>query len=294
MIDPTEIVMPESNDAAISKAIDGYVRDMRANPQTDERGLLRPKGHSHECLIRCSKKMLEWSADRFKVTLSTLKANGCKVEFGTKQPHRFEEMITVTVRLGEADLTLRIDEPTTRQERPLTATEQRKKAEDEARGWSFWRRDPWIYTPTGKPKLIYGYCLQRIIHEDIRPLVSVLLNSLHQSNEEAIARRRDQRSRRARYLLQIRQFRKTIWQEQQLVAIQEEAKQWESAERLRQYLARVDQLPKDEINLQWLVLAEDLINQIDPIASGRHCSLVALPRYAEIERIWQERRQKSY
>jgi len=87
---------------------------------------------------------------------------------------------------------------------------------------------------------------------------------------------------------------KRIWQEQQLVAIQEEAKQWESAERLRQYLARVDQMPKDEINLQWLVLAEDLINQIDPIASGRHCSLVALPRYAEVERVWQERRQKSY
>lgn len=248
MIEPTEIVVPKFNDAEIIAAVDDYVRDLRTNPQVDERGLLRPKGQSHECLIRCSKKMLVWSADRLKAILSTLKANGCQVEFKIKKPHRFEEMLTVIVRLGEADLTLRIDEPTTRRDRPLTPTEQRNKQANDARGVSFWRPDPWIYTATGKPKLIYGYCLQRIIYEDVRPLVGVLLDSLHQSNKQAIARRREARSSRAQYLLHIRHFRKTLWQERQLVAIQEEAKRWESAERLRQYLSRLADMPAGKIN----------------------------------------------
>lgn len=237
--------------------------------------------------------MIHWSADQLKAILSVLKANGCQVEFKRTTPHQFEEMLTVSVRFGQAKLTLRVDEPTTRRERPLTATEQRKKSEDEARGWSFWRRDPWIYTPTGKPKLVYGYYRQRIIADDIRPLVCVLLDSLHQLNEQKNAWRRDERSSRARYLLRIRQFRKTLWQEQQLEAIQDEAEQWESAERLRQYLARVAELPMDETTQQWLVLAECLVDQIDPIASGIHCSLVALPRYADVARVWEERRYQS-
>lgn len=235
--------------------------------------------------------MLGWSADRLKDILSVLKANGCQVEFKFKKPHRFEEMLTVIVRLGEADLTLRIDEPTTRRDRPLTPTEQRNKQVNDARGVSFWRPDPWIYTATGKPKLIYGYCLQRIIYEDVRPLVGVLLDSLHQSNKRAIARRREARSSRAQYLLHIRHFRKALWQERQLVAIQEEAKRWESAERLRQYLSRLADVPAGKINEQWLTLAEGLVNQVDPIASGTHCSLVTLPRYAEVARVWEERRR---
>lgn len=50
-------------------------------------------------------------------------------------------------------------------------------------------------------------------------------------------------------------------------------------------------VPAGKINEQWLILAEGLVNQVDPIASGTQCSLVAQPRYAEVARVWEERRR---
>jgi hypothetical protein len=49
MTDPAEIVVPKSNDAKLTEAVDGYRRDLRANPLVDERDVVRAKGRTHEC-----------------------------------------------------------------------------------------------------------------------------------------------------------------------------------------------------------------------------------------------------
>lgn len=287
--------IPQIADPEISRAIDAYVKTLRTDPWTDERGIIRPRDQPPECLIRCSPAMVDVAAKRFKIILTALKANGCQIEFGSSVHHRYSTpTVEVSVIYGHVKQNLRIEETATRKERPLTAKELTEKRRDEARGWSFYRSEPWLYTPTGKPQLVYGYYKRRILGEDPTSLVQTVIKDLKERDDSEIRWEIQRRHERAEKLWSLRGLRREIWEERQLAAIEKEAKKWARAERLRGYIERVAQMKgKYEVDL-WLQMARQLVDDLDPISSQTFATIVALPKYKTVEKIANSRESRYY
>ena len=293
-ITPDSILVPEY-DSEISKEIDGYIKNLRANHFIDKRGIWMPRGQDHNAYIRCSEKMIDWSADKLKAILSTLKANGCEIEFKYVQVHGYQNLTQkILVKFERAWEQLRIDETTTRRERPLTASERKEKQRmDETGGW-FYYEDQWIYTPTGKPKLVVGYYYRRTIGDDIRPLVSTIINELIENNNSRIRGEIEERHKKARLLMRIRKFRHTLWEERQFEAIEKEAKKWARAQKLRAYIAHVTEAAGDHDVSEWIKVAGQLVSALDPLSSKSFATVVNLPKYSDVKDKWQQRRRQHY
>lgn len=293
-IRPESIIVPEY-DPEISKEIDGYIKNLRANHFVDKRGIWMPRGQDHNAYIRCSEKMIDWSADKLKAILSTLKANGCEIEFKYVEVHGYQHLTQkVLVKFERAWEQLRIDETTTRRERPLTASERKEKQRKAETGGWFYYPDQWIYTPTGKPKLIVGYYYRRTIADDIRPLVSTIINELRESNNSRIRSEIDERHKNAKRLMRIRKFRHTLWEEQQLKLIEKEAKKWARSQKLRAYIAQVNEVGEQNEVAEWVKLANQLVNTLDPIGSESFAAIVKLPKYSVVKEVWNQRHRRYY
>jgi len=293
MTEPIQAVMPDELDTDIVRVVDEYVLKLHNDPWVDERGILSARGEGNECMIRCSKSMIDWSAGKFKAILSALKASGCLVQFRVEKVGHHETM-RVKVTHGEATLSVRIDEPTTRREKPLDAEEKRRKKEYGAKGWSFWRSNPWLYTPTKKPKFIFAYWRKRTIGEKLLPLVQAVIDELNERNNRAVASRVEQRHKRAKYLLRLRVFRRQLWEKRQFKAIEKEAKRWARAERLRGYLNKIESFGQSDVSHDWMTTTRKLIDNLDPLSSSATGKIVSPPKYAEVERILDKKRQKRY
>lgn len=77
----------------------------------------------------------------------------------------------------------------------------------------------------------------------------------------------EHRQKRAEQLWSLRGLRREIWEERQFAAIEKEAKKW----------ARLE-------------MARQLVDDLDPISSETFAILVDLPKYEEVERIANSRR----
>lgn len=287
-----DVVLPESNDATVEKQIDAYIKHLRSNSTTGERGILYPRNQRPEYLICCSKDKLEFVADRFKLILSTLKANGCTIEFRLKEHQGFADPTTeVYATLGRVSQKLRVEETATRIERPLTATELKQKKRHEDRGLTYYRSNPWIYAPTGNPQMMFGFSRRRILRDDIRPAVSAVLNDLRERDDRERRWEIERRQARAKYLLSLRKLRRELWDEKQLAAVENEAARWTRATQLRHYLSAVESADQIGEAANWLELARRLVAQLDPLASKTFARVVAPPTYKETARIADERKR---
>lgn len=287
--DPARLVIPAKIDPSVSVAIDGYIQYLKANSQVDERGILSARHNPVDALIRCSKAKLSWASEQFKRVLTSLMANGVNVEFGeTHAPNgvRYLEKITVKYERGVFDL--RVEETTARRNRPLTASELREKENAAKYGGYFYYSNRWIFTPTGKPQLFFGYSRRKTLSEDIRPIVAKVLNDLKKASDYAIRREIDQRHQRAVKLLKLRPLRRKVWLRRQLKLIDAEVQQWRQTESLRKYIDAVKAAKGDKDVSEWLTIAEALLNQTHPIRSGSFGARQPLPKYAEIEEIWND------
>lgn len=291
--DTTIVLISSSCDSEIEKEIDNYVKELRADHYVSERGIMEPRGQSAECLLRCSKASLDFAAMQFKLILSALKANGCDVQFKAVQEYnRTKPTQKVLVTLGQSSEQLRVEEAATRRERTLTASERKERERKEAKGSWFYFANRWIYTPTGKPKLVFGYHRYRVIGKDVSPIVKAILGDLRERNDYATQREIERRHERARYLTKLRRFRRKLWKELQFEMIEQEAKSWSRAERLRGYIARVEQQQDEYEVADWLVLAKKLVDDLDPIASEKFGLQATPPKYAEVEKVWRERHSR--
>lgn len=288
-IDQVRLVIPAKVDPSVSAAIDGYTQHLKANSQVDERGILSARHKPVDALIRCSKAKLSWASEQFKRVLTALMANGVNVEF-KETPElngmRYLEKITVKYERGVFDL--RVEETTIRRDRPLTASELREKENAAKHGGYFYYSNRWIFTPTGKPQLVFGYSRRKALSEDIRPIVAKILNDLKKESERAIRREIDQRHRRAVELLKLRPLRREIWLRRQLTLIEAEVEHWRQTESLRNYIDAVKAAKGDKDVSEWLTIAEALLNQTHPIRSGSFGVRQPLPKYAEIKEIWND------
>lgn len=291
----TQNFATNDHDPIIAAEIDRYVKALRLEHYVDERGILQPRGQSIDCLMRCSKDSIDFAAEKFKEILSALKARGCEVEFQSKHENRYERPTQkVVVKLGQSSQVLRIEEAATRRERSLTASERKEKERCEVTGSYFYIHKRWIYTPTAKPKLVFDRWSSRAITRDVRPLVDMVIDMLNDSNERKRQNEIDRRHDRAQFLVKLRKFRRKLWKERQFEAIEKEAKSWARAEKLRGYIARVEQEQDDyEVN-EWLALAKKLVDDLDPISSVKFAMIVDLPKYAEVEAIWHLRHKTYY
>jgi hypothetical protein len=285
------LLIPSVNDAAIEVEINRYVKALKLEHYIDERGIWQPRGQAPDCFLRCSKNSIDFAAEKFKEILSVLKANGCEVEFKNVDGRNYiKPTQKVVVTLDLSSTTLRIEEAATRRERPLTASERKEKERKDVTGGWFYIHDRWLYTPTGKPKLVFDYSRQRVIGDDIRPLVISILDVLRESNERKRQQDIERRHNRAKFLLRLRRFRHKLWQERQFDAIEKEAKKWIRAQELRSYIDRVADTNNKHNIEDWLKIAMKLVNDIDPISSQKFGAIVALPKYTEVEMVWHQQR----
>ena len=293
--DVANVVVASVIDRQFSDEIDDYVRELRSDPRVDERGIWQPAGQGPECLIRCSKERIDFSAERLKLILSTLKANGCEIEFRSREGRRqLRPSKEVHALYGSASEKLYVEESSVREARPFTKTELKEKQQREARGWSYYRLNPWVYTPTGKPLLVFGYAKRRVIGEDVRPLVAAVIDTLKASNDRNIEWERERRHSRAKELWSLRSLRRKVWEERQLDAIEKEAADWERAKRLRRYLSKVLEARAEEDTSVWISMAQRLVSRLDPISSGKAARMARRPDYAEIEAIARKRAYSHY
>jgi hypothetical protein len=195
---------------------------------------------------------------------------------------------------GSASEKLYVEESSVREARPFTKTELKEKQQQEARGRSYYRLNPWVYTPTGKPLLVFGYAKRRVIGEDIRPLVAAVIDALKASKDRHIEWERERRHSRAKELWSLRSLRRKVWEDRQFDAIEKEASDWERAERLRRYLSKVLQARAEEDISVWISMAQRLVSRLDPISSGKAARMARRPDYAEIEAIARKRAYSDY
>lgn len=294
IIDINDLVTPSRIDPEISRCIDEYIKAMRADPFVDERKIIRPKYRRTDALIRCSESKLSWCAYKLKAILSTLQANGCRVEFRADSEATGKDNLTsAEVHFDRGSISLRVEETSTRRPRPLTAAELKDQRRHNDKGWTYYIRDQWIYTPTGKPQLIFGYWNRRQLADDIRPLTKILLMAVKRDHESEIQHEIDERHRRAMALMELRPLRHAIWKKRQLKAIENEAELWERAERLRRYVSHIAGAPSNRDVTGWLTLAQSLINSLDPVTSGTYARRVKLPKYAEVQAL-RRRTEEDY
>lgn len=269
IIDINDLVTPSRIDPEISTCTDEYIKAMRTDPFVDERKIIRPKYCRTDALIRCSESKLYWCADKLKAILSTLQANGFRVEFRADSEATGKDNLTsAQVHFGRGSISLRAEEASTRRPRPLTATELKEQRRHNEKGWTYYIQNQWIYTPTGKPQLIFGYWNRRQLTDDIRPLTKMLLMAL-------------------------RPLRHTIWKQRQLKEIENEAELWERAERLRRYVDHIAAVRSNRDLTGWLTLAQSLINSLDPVTSSAYARRVKLPKYADVQAL-RNRSEEDY
>lgn len=281
-----DVVIPSSIDPEVSREIDAYIKELRAHHGKDERGIIYPKNQGSECLLRVSLTKVGVAAMGLKRVLSALKANGCQVEFRSQtESGGTRETRKVRVSYGEASEDLRVEEPATRAERPFTASELKEKQRQEANGWTHYRRDPWLFTPTGKPQLVFSYSRRRILREDVRPIVQAVISHLKAWDHENREREARIRHDRAVRLWALRGLRRKLWEERQFEAIEKEAKRWARAERLRGYVAKVAGASGEQQTSEWLAMAKRLIDDLDPLSADTFGRIVPLPKYKEVEQI---------
>ena len=136
--------------------------------------------------------------------------------------------------------------------------------------------------------------MKRTVADDVRPLVLAVVDELKADNERRIRSEIEERHRQVKHRLKLRKLRHELWEQRQYEAIEKEAKKWARAEQLRRYIARISELSKDYEVSEWLTLARRLIDDLDPISSETFANIVDLPKYAEVEQIWNERRNRFY
>lgn len=295
VIDTSDLILPERYDPNIAKEIDDYVRHMKKDASPDERGILHAMEHAPEGLLRVSPSQLVWSADRMKSLLSILKANGAVIEFRPEKHWRYEHPSPVAYAIyGKGITTLRVEESSTRRLRPLTSAEAKDKKRHDEKGWSYYTRNQWIYTPSGKPQLLFGYRNRRRLAEDIAPLAKLILDEVKRLNEVAIQNEIDRRHEKAKALQKLRPFRRQLWRKRQMKKIAHEAERWERAERLRRYIRRVEELGQRPEDTEWIQLAKRLIDRICPIQSGQYAVRESLPKYAEVSALWNQLHEDDY
>jgi len=125
-------------------------------------------------------------------------------------------------------------------------------------------------------------------------LVRIVLKELKERDESEIRWEIERRHERAEQLWSLRGLRRGIWEERQFAAIEKEAKKWARAERLRGYIARVEEIGEDYDLEQWLEMAKRLVDDLDPIGSETFATIVDLPKYEEVEKIANSRRAPYY
>jgi hypothetical protein len=222
--------------------------------------------------------------------LTALKANNIVIEFKAKTHYRYvHPALVAQATYKKGSLTLRVEEPATRRARPLTAAEARDRRKTVERGYTYYQHDRWIQEPSGKPQLVYGYGKGRRLNENILPIVKFLTYELKRLHEEAVKSELDARHEKAKFLLKLRPLRHQIWTKRQLKRIEEEAEQWQRAERLRNYVAQLKATGDTGVNEDWLQLASAMIDRICPIRSGRCAVRENLPKYAEVRELWRQR-----
>jgi hypothetical protein len=235
--------------------------------------------------------MIDVAANRFKLFLTALRANGCQIEFESST-HRGYSTPVVQVRLsyGCVKKDLRVEETATRRARPLSAREAKEKEKNEAQGRSFYISRPWIYTPKGKLQVVLGRYERRSLGNDVTNLVRIILKDLKEREAAEIHWEVNRRRKSAKKLLSLRKLRHKIWKERQLAAIEGEAKKWARAVRLRSYISRIEEVVSDSEVVDWLVMANQLADDLDPISSESFAKLVKFPKYDEVKIIAESRK----
>jgi hypothetical protein len=154
-------------------------------------------------------------------------------------------------------------------------------------GWLY-RYKAWIYTPSGKPQLVYGYSSRKAFSEDARPAaLSIIkwLRAAHQArNQREMARRREQAVR----LWALRPHRHALWARRQRKLIHAEASQWTKAQTLRRYVQAVQSADSSRNTTEWVRMANSLIDRTDPIASGSFAARAPLPTREELKEMYSD------
>lgn len=294
-VDTRDLIVPEHLDPDIVKAIDDYVREMKKNATPDQRGILRATNYTPEGLLRVSPSQLVCSADRLKSLLSILKANGATIAFRmNSHPRYYHPSPVAYASWGKGSTEIRVEEASTRRMRRLTEAEAKKKKQYDEKGWSYYTRDYWIYSPTGKPQLLFGYGRRRALTEDVAAPAQIILEELKRLDQVKIQNEIDRRHEKAKSLLKLRPLRRKMWRRRQLDRIEKEAERWEQADRLRRYVSKVQQMPDRPEIVEWLDIATRLIGRICPIQSNQYAIREPLPRYDEVRERWNQLHQEDY
>ena len=81
-VEAEQLIVPSKASSAAAITIEAYLKYLKVEGFVDERGILSAPHRATEAPIRVSQTKLRWSADRFISILSTLEANGTRVESG--------------------------------------------------------------------------------------------------------------------------------------------------------------------------------------------------------------------
>ena len=288
-VEAEHLIVPSKASSAGETTIEAYLKYLKAEGFVDERGILSAPRRTIEAPIRVSQTKLRWSADRFISILSTLEANGIRVEFREdKDTDSRCPIHSINAHYERSVCSLRIEETTSRRPRPFTASELKEKAAADKRGWGFYRPNEWIYTPSGKPQLIYGYCSRKVLSEDPRPAVQSILKWLRAANKASIEREIAWRHEKAVRLWELRPRRHALWATRQRKLIHAEASKWEAAQALRRYVQAVQATESSRDISEWVRMANRLIDRTDPIASGSFAARAPLPKYEELKNLYSD------
>lgn len=115
-----------------------------------------------------------------------------------------------------------------------------------------------------------------------------ILKWLRADNEDAIAYEIAWRHEKAVRLWKLRPRRHALWVSRQLKLIQAESSEWEEAQRLRRYVQAVQSTESSKDISEWVRMANRLIDQTDPIASGSFATRASLPTRAELKDMYSD------
>ncbi len=284
-----QLIVPSTASTTVTAAIHSYVKYLEKEGFVDERGILTAPRRTNETPIRVSQSQLQWSADRFISILSILEANGIRLEFREDRDSDSTcSLQTIYARYERASCSLRIEETASRRPRPFTASELKEKAAADKRGERFYRYKEWLYTPNGRPQLIYGYSSRKALANDPLAAAQSILKWLRAANKASIEREIAWRNEKAVRLWELRPRRHALWINRRRKLIQVEASLWAQAQRLRRYVQAVQAAESSRDLSEWVRMANALIDRTDPLTTGAFAARAPLPTRAELKNMYSD------
>ncbi|MEQ8789938.1 MAG: hypothetical protein RIC55_26825 [Pirellulaceae bacterium] len=282
------IEVPEQLDAPHS-LVEKTLRSLQS-AKVDKNGLVRPKAKG--CLaVEVAPKSIERAMRIMNALVKALEARGLKVTPGAVGA----EFSSISVR--DETVTFSLTENLDRKERPLTAKEQRER---EMYRWLQSKRPDYDYFPSGRLGLQIGPCAnkssaRRKWNDGKARRVENCLNSfiaaVYLASEDIKTARREEEEWQRKWEEKER-LRKEAEERQR----QEEARikdldaklvEWTKARDIRALVDAVrtraelngEEISPDSDLAQWLAWAEQRADRIDPVTSGKSCSMKVEPRY---------------